>query len=173
MSSAINSFHSASDGNHVDVIEDDDEPIRQNQFYQNQNPAADFQLRFHDGLDEVGYESDQLNSKKYDKLIQSQQTQMNNQFAQSTHKVASYKKDFDRLSASHNRQSERAAALSKVSADSKRISKYSKKSVSGASSKRESYRTGAKSQNLREEGQGQGYEQEQGDGFQDDSNELR
>ena len=35
MSSAINSLHSESDGNHVDVIEDDDEPIRQNQFYQN------------------------------------------------------------------------------------------------------------------------------------------
>ena len=97
---------------------------------------------------------------------------MNNQFAQSTHK-ASYKRDFDRLSASHNRQSERAAALSKVSADSKRISKHSKKSVSGASSKRQSYRSGPKSQNVGEGDQGEGSEQEQDDGFQDDGNELR
>ena len=84
------------------------------------NPAYDT-YRFHDGVDEVGYESDQLNSKKYDRLIQQK------------------KKDSDRLSASNresvNRLSEKDQRLSKISDNSKKISK-SKKSISGASSKR-------------------------------------
>ena len=126
MTSENHSHHSQNDIN-VNIIDDDEQPIKSK--FQNANPAYD-NYRFHDGHDEVGYESDQLNSKKYDKLIQK-----------------SKKRDFERISAqskgnSNNRVSEKDHRLSKVSDHSKRISK-SKKSISGGgSSKRQSYKSG-------------------------------